>query len=233
MTRPHIQSRRIVSESKLSRIIYHCASFRQHVVQYFSGCRCSAVNVFGEKLLRELMFLETDGCLTVQDWWRSFCSFSPIQLYSMQLLHHRHLTAKHPHSTVDNTMRLEIGRARGKKQAVIRGCAQLLACKIAWVRESLSLLNEKDLHRSQWQLLGIVDGRKLVMWVTHFLRADGQAVSVRVQSTFPHFCSFSFRLALNDRRQSTFSLFMVVYTHNQTDRWIAKAMGTGHKGKKQ
>lgn len=58
---------RLVVESTLSRIIYHCASFRQHVVQYISGCRCSAVNVFGEKVLRELVFLETDGCLTVED----------------------------------------------------------------------------------------------------------------------------------------------------------------------
>ncbi|KAI9540840.1 hypothetical protein NQZ68_036597 [Dissostichus eleginoides] len=59
-----------------------------HSAQCVSSCRDGAHgSAFGDKLLKRLMFfLGTDGCLAVQDRWRSSCSLSPPGF--MQLLHH-------------------------------------------------------------------------------------------------------------------------------------------------
>ena len=133
----------------------------------------------GDKLLRGLVFLGADGCLV--DWWRSLRCLSPPQLYAAPSSK-RHLTAKHPRCSADNT--------RAKNTIITWGCAaKLLAHKI----ENLFLCRMKGFffHRSEKGKKGpfeIEYGREISHLSHLFPEADEQAVSVRGQSTSPHFC---------------------------------------------
>jgi len=102
-------------------------SFRLHCVQSSFRSRGGTVSVLGYNLLRGLVFLGADGCLVVQDWWRSLCP-SPPHFYAA--------TSSTAHATEWTT-------TTTAKPRQWRRDAQLLHCEIIGVRESIPLLHEK------------------------------------------------------------------------------------------
>lgn len=140
-----------------------------------------AASVLGDKLLRGPVFLGADGCLAVQDWWQPFRSLSPPWLSAApsSKKKRKHLTAKHPHSRVDNT--------RAKTGQWCEGV--LLNYCLVKLLELENLFRCCCLKKIFFQrLLEIVDGRKISHLSHLFPEADKQAVSVKGQYTCPHFC---------------------------------------------
>lgn len=86
---------------------------------------------------------------------------------------------------------------------------------------------EKGFSRWEWM------AGKLVIWVTCFQRLMSRPF---LSEDNPHLHIFArIWLWVGTKWQEAvhFSLYIVIHMHNQTDRWTARATGTGYRGERQ